>query len=345
MDEVVIAWENHTKVLRQFKEDATWPAFWAPYRVDYTRMIGLVGLSVLLCRTDLLPRINALIGIYRGNDTLLDELMNPFVSPAVDADEYAWFIDEPYEMVIDAIDSTTPAEQSSLMAQAVADWYPSNEGEPFHDSHKDISDAGDGGYCGYWCFELAALCVIKNIDDSSFRDHVVYPKDLADYARAYAQKQTPPNPTPTTGEVRTANPGSICPQAGTWITTALLDNRKLEMQPGDTFPTQDRDRSGNAVIWYLKLPTHQGNSPAPDAVASANTKTTCRVGDICPTSGIWEPSLPKTNRNAPFLASSPNRFHKVKAGSPMPEVYAKFMARETADADNAAITWTLVRAD
>jgi hypothetical protein len=159
----------------------------------------------------------------------------------------------------------------------------------------------------------------------------------------WTPQTAPAHSTPTPS--LQANPGSICPQAGTWITTALLDTRKLEMQPGDTFPIQDRDRSGNAVIWYLKLPTHQGNSPAPDAVASANTKTTCRVGDICPTSGIWEPSLPKTNRNAPFLASSPNRFHKVKAGSPMPEVYAKFMARETADADNAAITWTLVRAD
>jgi hypothetical protein len=45
------------------------------------------------------------------------------------------------------------------------------------------------------------------------------------------------------------------------------------------------------------------------------------------------------------LASAPQRYQKIKAGSPMPEVYAKFMARETADADNAAITWTLVRAD
>jgi hypothetical protein len=69
------------------------------------------------------------------------------------------------------------------------------------------------------------------------------------------------------------------------------------------------------------------------------------VGEACPTSGIWEASLPKTSYNAPALATAPQRFQKIKAGSPMPEVYAKSLARETADADNAAITWTLVRAD
>ncbi len=53
----------------------------------------------------------------------------------------------------------------------------------------------------------------------------------------------------------------------------------------------------------------------------------------------WQPIY------GPALASAPQRYQKIKAGSPMPEVYAKFMTRETADADNAAITWTLVRAD
>lgn len=38
-------------------------------------------------------------------------------------------------------------------------------------------------YQGYWCFEAAAVAVMMDIDDTSFRDHEHYPKDLADWAR------------------------------------------------------------------------------------------------------------------------------------------------------------------
>lgn len=34
-------------------------------------------------------------------------------------------------------------------------------------------------YCGYWCFEAAAIVKIMGIDDSSFINHKYYPKDLA----------------------------------------------------------------------------------------------------------------------------------------------------------------------
>ncbi|MGB3465892.1 MAG: PoNe immunity protein domain-containing protein [Cyclobacteriaceae bacterium] len=48
------------------------------------------------------------------------------------------------------------------------------------DSHKSKHNT----YYGYWCFEAAAVTCIKGLDDSSYRDHPYYPKDLADYYRA-----------------------------------------------------------------------------------------------------------------------------------------------------------------
>ncbi|MEL6562749.1 MAG: PoNe immunity protein domain-containing protein [Bacteroidota bacterium] len=39
-------------------------------------------------------------------------------------------------------------------------------------------------YYGRWSFESAAITCIKGLDDSSYRDHPYYPKDLADYYRA-----------------------------------------------------------------------------------------------------------------------------------------------------------------
>ncbi len=70
---------------------------------------------------------------------------------------------------------------------------------------------------------------------------------------------------------------------------------------------------------------------------------TCTVGQTCPTSGMWEASLAPKHPSASNLASAASRFVKVSAGQPMPEVYAQFMFPQTADADNAAITWTLVQ--
>jgi len=68
-----------------------------------------------------------------------------------------------------------------------------------------------------------------------------------------------------------------------------------------------------------------------------------KVGQTCPKSGVWSASLPNTNPSARNLASAPQRFKQVQAGSPMPEMFAKFMFPQTADADNAAITWTWMR--
>jgi hypothetical protein len=71
---------------------------------------------------------------------------------------------------------------------------------------------------------------------------------------------------------------------------------------------------------------------------------TCKVGALCPASGIWEASLPTKHPAAPYLAGASSRFVTVQAGQPMPEVYAGFMFPQTAEADNAAVVWTLRQA-
>ncbi|MCG9758955.1 DUF1911 domain-containing protein [Pseudoalteromonas sp. Isolate6] len=46
------------------------------------------------------------------------------------------------------------------------------EGSP--DYHLMATDA----YIGYWCWEIALVVTVFNIDDSSFINHPYYPKDL-----------------------------------------------------------------------------------------------------------------------------------------------------------------------
>lgn len=70
------------------------------------------------------------------------------------------------------------------MKQYLEVWYKSFEGVPWHDGHLVVNDECSA-YGDYWAFEGAAIYVLYNIDDSSFRDHMVYPKDLADWAREH----------------------------------------------------------------------------------------------------------------------------------------------------------------
>jgi len=54
------------------------------------------------------------------------------------------------------------------------EWYPSFKGTPLYNQHKNVHNT----YVGYWCFIVAAIVKIKELDDSLFRDNEYYPKDL-----------------------------------------------------------------------------------------------------------------------------------------------------------------------
>ncbi|WP_234975130.1 PoNe immunity protein domain-containing protein [Variovorax paradoxus] len=60
-------------------------------------------------------------------------------------------------------------------------WYKGLKGCYWHDTHTDQEGSS---YFGYWAFEAALVTVLWDIDDQSYRDHLVYPKDLADWVRA-----------------------------------------------------------------------------------------------------------------------------------------------------------------
>ena len=89
--------------------------------------------------------------------------------------------------------------------------------------------------------------MLWDIDDSSYRDHLVYPKDLADWAREHRAEVLPSGPDRTTG-------GELCLRAGWWFTPALKGSRRYfkhgEVMPvieggdyGSTFWQWDVDQS------------------------------------------------------------------------------------------------------
>ncbi|ATE61638.1 PoNe immunity protein domain-containing protein [Thauera sinica] len=253
LDEVVEAWEAFAKAAGVIGTQPAGSIFGFGYRSEYLPAVLLVGLTILLRREDLLPRIDALSFSFRGVDAVYEELVSPFIPGRGFVD--TWYHAEPYTEALDAIDSNDPNEQSALMKEAVERWYASNEGMPFHGTHKDIDDEGHGGYFGYWCFELAALCYLKNIDDSRFRNHLTYPKDLVDFARAYRaepDRQPPPEPGAATFQVLSARPGEPCPREGVWFAVHLR-GKEIRMRQGETMPGPEIGPSG-AVTWYFKGP-------------------------------------------------------------------------------------------
>jgi Domain of unknown function (DUF1911) len=245
MDEVVEAWEDYAKAEGVIGATPQGSIFRFSYRIDFTKGLGLVGLAILLRREDLLVRIDSLMAGYKGGDAIYEELLAPFIPDRPYTE--SWYHDVPYGDALDAIDSEDPKDQSELMAQAVESWYAASEGEPYHDTHKDIDDEGNGAYYGYWCFELAALCFIHNIDDSSFRDAITYPKDLVDYARSKGRVGKAAQPA---AAVLSAKPSSICTKAGLWF--APNDGkREIRMNVGEKFPAALRGSTGE-MIWYWK---------------------------------------------------------------------------------------------
>jgi len=106
----------------------------------------------------------------------------------------------------------------------------------------------------------------------------------------------------------------------------------------------DRDHAvkmWDGLIQTMRLsPANGGNRVDPQ---TGDLVQEMKVGQTCPKSGVWAASLPNTHPSARNLASYHEKFKNIKLGEPMPEMFAKFMFPKTADADNAAITWTWMR--
>ncbi|RIX78368.1 PoNe immunity protein domain-containing protein [Acidovorax cavernicola] len=146
--------------------------------------IDVVSLGVLLGDGDALRQSALWMQSARGTDLLFESLIEPAVpDPRDNAD---FFHVSPYDPLIDAFYTVeTPDEASAKVKEYLDGWYKSFEGAPWHDGHLHAVEGEYMPYYGYWSFEAAAVCVIHGIDDSTFRNHLLYPKDLADWARTH----------------------------------------------------------------------------------------------------------------------------------------------------------------
>jgi hypothetical protein len=209
--------------------------------------LDLVSLGILLGDGPAVRTVATWLQRHRGTDMLFESIVEPAVAdPQTEVEEF--FHSDPYDPLLDAIYSAeTPAEASACVKRYLEGWYKAFEGVPWHDGHLVVTDEYSN-YEGYWAFEAAAVCVIHGIDDSGFRDHVVYPKDLADWARANRSlDKIRPAAGAQPAQLR-CEAGAPCPRSGYWFTMAKTNSRR-SFRAGETMP-DFKDSPWGSTIWY-----------------------------------------------------------------------------------------------
>ena len=188
LDGVILSFEAHAKELRLSSNPYSRAAFNLADSIDeYVDYLNFLSALVLLKRTDLLPRAAGLLAetIVDGQDAIVEDLLKFFIADRPAPDTSYWR--KPYQILIDAIDAESKTGAARKMQQYVKKWYPAMKGQAsFWEKHKQIVPEFSP-YCGYWAMCAAAFTYLYALDDSSYRDELVYPRSLIDYARSQSR--------------------------------------------------------------------------------------------------------------------------------------------------------------
>lgn len=216
---VVSAWEAYASE----NDDLTGADYAPPFRLadmvdNYVDYLGVLCFAILLHREDLIPRIFKLIeGTYDGADAVLEELFKFYLPDRPVLDHWLW--EKPYRTLLHAIDSEDPTEREALMRKYVSSWYKSMKGQAHFWGKHDQIEPSFSPYLGYWALCAAAFTYLYDIDDRSYRDELVYPSDLVDYARSMPRRSIAPGDEAQQHQVVGAQPR---PRTGPWFSPATL---------------------------------------------------------------------------------------------------------------------------
>ncbi|UXZ98109.1 DUF1911 domain-containing protein [Pseudomonas phytophila] len=202
---------------------------------EYEECVQVIGFCILLHRTDLLKRFVKFIdnGGYEGEDTLYEDLLCKMLPNRHDIDQ--WYHDV-YSPLVQAIYAKSKIESTDYLKTYCKQWYPAFKQAPWHDTHLQ---GEDGNYVGYWAIEAGAIAFLYGIEDSKI-DHMVYPKDLVEYARNYAGEAG--------SQTKRIAAGEPCSKTGYWFTQAQANSR-CHFQQGEIMPSTSDSKLGD-TLWY-----------------------------------------------------------------------------------------------
>jgi hypothetical protein len=230
----------------------------------YVYVMWLLALCRLLGHAELVPTvlgwINRNAEYNRGRDGLFEAVVEKLTGRKEPVERVLLHPAAYRSLAKATAPDTLTQDRPALVKEFLEGWYKNMKPCYWHGTHTD----GEGSsYFGYWAFEAALVTVLWGIDDSSYRDHLVYPKDLADWAREHRARTSPNDPSyfpSLEGSPDRQAPvpgGEPCPKTGWWFTFAQSGSRrhfeKGEVMPvikgssfGDTYwqPASD-DEAGN----------------------------------------------------------------------------------------------------
>ncbi|QUP56194.1 DUF1911 domain-containing protein (plasmid) [Ralstonia syzygii] len=196
----------------------------------YVYVFWLLALCKLLRHETLIPKVMGWVDktyeFNRGRDILFENVVQALTGKHVET-EKVLLHPLPYRPLGRAT-VYAPEERSALVKEFVETWYKHMKPCYWHGTHTEGSS-----YFGYWAFEAALVTVLWDIDDSSYRDHLVYPKDLVDWYRSHTDS-VPDNRPPRTPA------GQPCPKEGWWFTPAAAGSRRFFKQ-GEVMPEVKSD--------------------------------------------------------------------------------------------------------
>ena len=211
--------------------------------------LRLICFGLLTGYADQMSRIMTIIDYTEATpegqekDGLIERLVAPFVTdrgiPPNDARRHL-----PYRKLIKVFDADAE-KRPAMMLQYLEDWYEASRREPYHDQHPQPDIRSGISYFGYWSWEAAAVTWLLDIDDSTYREHQFYPKDLVDFAKAQSEKVQAQDSI----EKIKIKGGDKCPQTGYWTTPAQPNERQY-FDRDDILPMLSEQDWGE-VYWYF----------------------------------------------------------------------------------------------
>lgn len=245
LGEVIDAYDVYVKKNEQLDEDIYYPPFVLNGMTDvYVDFLNILSAAILLHREDLLPVIFSWVadGGYDGTDAVLEDLLNFYFADRPSPDSWLW--KQPYQKLLDVIDAETSVDRPKLMSKYVKAWYPSMKGKAgFWGKHEKIKPELSP-YFGYWAMCAGAFTYLLGIDDSSYRDEEVYPRDMVDYARSLPRR---PVKAQDGTEILRVEGGQACPHEGTWFSPAE-NNSARYFRVGEAMPTFNSSEYGR-ILW------------------------------------------------------------------------------------------------
>lgn len=245
LQEIVEAYERYVDQVAKIHDGDSHPGLMLDEVMDvYVDYVNLVSVAVLLHREDLLPKIYKLIANteYDGSDAIIEELFKFFLNDRPELDDWTW--DKPYRWLLEAIDAPDFKQREVGMRKYVKSWYREMKGQAgFWGKHEQIDDTFSP-YFGYWAMCSAAFSYLYEIDDTSYQDELVYPKDLVEYARSK------PRASVADGDgsmILRVPGGQSCPRSGMWFSPAK-DGSQRFFERGDILPAF-LDSDYGSTIW------------------------------------------------------------------------------------------------